>query len=159
MRKTHLNLPLFLSFLCTWITIFSNKRYHLYAGIIFSLLSTIHMLKHKKVLQNEFSKERCNLNIFKNFPLPSMKMEFLMQQVTVSHYSPGRIRLYSAALINNSNLASTLQHKLSEIDELEHFSVNTTTGSILLTYLPENIVKNPELKKIEAMVLKKYKRS
>jgi hypothetical protein len=157
--KLRLGLPLLLSLLGTLLTIPYNKRYHVWLGIIFSLLSAIHTINHKKSLQNEFSKESFYLDIFKKFSIPTTTFEFLMQKVTVSHYSPGRIRLYSESLVNNPNLAFTIHTKLSEIQELSNFVVNPTTGSILLTYMPENLVKNPQLKEIETLVLKKYKRS
>ncbi|MBP2630624.1 MAG: hypothetical protein H6Q70_1252 [Firmicutes bacterium] len=159
MSKKRLGLSLLLSFLATLATIPLSKSYHMRFGIVFSLLSIIHAAKHQKSLKNEFNKECECLNIFKKINIPTTKFELIMRNITVSHYSPGRIRLHSKALINNSTLALTINNQLAEIKELNNFSVNIITGSILLVYSPENLIKNLELQKIEQLVLEKYKRS
>lgn len=159
MSKKRLGLSLLFSFLATLAAIPLSKNYHMRFGVVFSLLSLLHAANHQKSLRNEFTKECTCLNIFKNLNIPTTKFEFLLRNVTVSHYSPGRIRLYSKDLINNSALSHTIQNQLAEIKELNSFSVNIITGSILLVYSPEALIKNLDLQKIEQCVAEKYKRS
>ena len=159
MSKKRLGIPLLFSFLAALAAIPLSKNYHMRFGVIFSLLSLLHAVNHQKSLKNEFTKECECLNIFKTLNIPTTKFELIMRNVTVSHYSPGRIRLYSKDLINNPALSLTIQNQLAEIKELNNFSVNIITGSILLVYSPEALVKNLDLQKIEQWVAEKYKRS
>ena len=62
---------------------------------------------------------------------------------------PGRVRLYSKQLVNNAALEAEVQARLGALAEIEHVDTNIETGSILITYEPERLRANAQLRRVE----------
>lgn len=70
---------------------------------------------------------------------------------------PGRVRLYSRQMIGNPALEEEVRRRLGALAELESVT-NTETGSILITYLPERLRANAELRRAEEYIVKHARR-
>lgn len=88
------------------------------------------------------------VNIFSSF-LPNRNLISLVQSTQVASYIPGRVRLYSKQLINNSTVAKALQDILEGYREIDKVKINLITGSVLLEYQPKVLRKNKELFALE----------
>ena len=62
---------------------------------------------------------------------------------------PGRVRLYSKQLVNNATLEAEVQAHLGRLAEIECVETNIETGSILITYEPERLRANAQLRRVE----------
>ena len=71
---------------------------------------------------------------------------------------PGRVRLYSRQMIGNPALEEEVRRRLGALAELEAETTNTETGSILITYLPERLRANAELRRAEEYIVKHARR-
>ncbi len=85
--------------------------------------------------------------------------KYFLSTVTVASYIPGRIRGYSTLIKGNAENARLLEEYFGNFAELDSFSVNETTGSILIEYDPEKIINNRELREIELSLMKKALKS
>ena len=81
--------------------------------------------------------------------IPQSAMEVFVRTTDVASYMPGRVRLYSRQLVNNAALEAQVQAHLGALAEIEHVDTNITTGSILITYDPERLRANAELRRVE----------
>ena len=81
--------------------------------------------------------------------VPHTTMDFFVRATDVASYMPGRVRLYSRQLVNNAALAQQVQAHLGALAEIERVDTNTATGSILITYDPERLRANEELRRVE----------
>ena len=91
------------------------------------------------------------MNIFdavKN-AIPQSALEAYLRSMDVASYMPGRVRLYSRQLVNNPVLEKQVHAHLGVLDEIDHVDTNITTGSILITYEPERLRANAELRRVE----------
>ena len=91
------------------------------------------------------------MNIFdtiKNM-VPQSALDVFVRTTDIASYMPGRVRLYSRQLVNNAALEAQVQAHLGALTEIEHVDTNITTGSILITYEPERLRANTELRRIE----------
>ncbi|MGN1280571.1 MAG: HMA2 domain-containing protein [Succinivibrio sp.] len=75
--------------------------------------------------------------------------KYFLSTVTVASYIPGRIRGYSSLIRGNHANAKALGEYFSQFKELDSFSINETTGSILIEYDVEKLALNRELQEIE----------
>ncbi|MBM6833672.1 hypothetical protein H5989_07305 [Megamonas hypermegale] len=89
------------------------------------------------------------MNILKAVGIPTTKLEWFLKSVKVASYIPGRIRVYSKALINNPQLKEKVENALAKYPELDKVTINLISGSVLIQYRPENIKANKELCEIE----------
>lgn len=71
---------------------------------------------------------------------------------------PGRVRLYSRQMIGNPALEEEVRRRLGALAELESVTTNAETGSILITYLPERLRANAELRRAEEYIVKHARR-
>ena len=81
--------------------------------------------------------------------IPQSAMEVFVRTTDVASYMPGRVRLYSRKLVNNAALEAQVQAHLGALAEIEHVDTNIATGSILITYDPERLRANAELRRVE----------
>ena len=81
--------------------------------------------------------------------IPQSTMEVFVRTTDVASYMPGRVRLYSRQLVNNAALEAQVQAHLGALAEIEHVDTNIATGSILITYDPERLRANAELRRVE----------
>ena len=91
------------------------------------------------------------MNIFdaiKN-AIPQSAMDVFVRTTDIASYMPGRVRLYSKQLVNNAALEAQEHAHLGTLDQNEFVDTNIETGSILITYEPERLRANPELRRVE----------
>ena len=81
--------------------------------------------------------------------IPASALELFLRSTEVASYMPGRVRLYSRQLVNNAALEAQVQAHLGALAEIEHVDTNIATGSILITYDPERLRANAELRRVE----------
>ena len=81
--------------------------------------------------------------------IPQSAMEVFVRTTDVASYMPGRVRLYSKQLVNNATLEAEVQARLGALMEIERVETNIETGSILITYEPERLRANAQLRRVE----------
>lgn len=81
--------------------------------------------------------------------IPQSAMDAFVRTTDIASYMPGRVRLYSKQLVNNTDLERQVQAHLGTLTEIEHVETNIATGSILITYDPERLRANAELRRVE----------
>lgn len=154
----NLVIPLFSSFTGTLVLLFFNKRSHALMGSLFTALTLLHLMKHRKIMQKNLSKECLALNFFNSFNIPTSKMDVILRNVKIVHYIPGRLRLHCPNLVNNADVSVLITNHLQTIREIHDFKLNILTGSILLQYDPALVSQNSDLLKIHQLLLKNYSR-
>ena len=89
------------------------------------------------------------MNIFDTIKnaIPQSAMDVFVRTTDIASYMPGRVRLYSKQLVNNAALEA--QAHLGALAEIERVDTNIATGSILITYEPERLRRNAELRRVE----------
>ena len=97
-------------------------------------------------LSELFNSESFMFGFFEKFSDP---WKAFLKSVRVSSFLPGRIRCYSRLVVNNPENAALLESAFSGFPEITCFAVNQRTGSVLISYDPEQVAQNPYLKKIE----------
>ncbi len=156
MKKLPLGIPLAVGMAGTVASLFiGNKKVHTAFGIVWTAVSLLHAYQYKKNMKNNLKRGFQKMNIFKVMGLPTSKMEWFLQSVEVGSYLPGRIRVYSKALINNQGLKEKVASSLDTYKELEKYTINTISGSVLIEYDPMKIKSNKELCDIEAYIKKR----
>ena len=90
--------------------------------------------------------------------IPASALELFLRSTEVASYMPGRVRLYSRQMIGNAALAAEVQRRLGALAELDSVTTNTDTGSILITYLPERLRANAELRRAEEYIVRHARR-
>ena len=81
--------------------------------------------------------------------IPHSAMDLFIRSTDVASYVPGRVRLYSKQLVNNASLEKQVHERLNALVEIERVDTNIATGSILITYEPERLRANVELRRVE----------
>ena len=81
--------------------------------------------------------------------IPTNSLDIFVRSTEIASYMPGRIRLYADGLIGNEKAAAEIKTRLGEYPELTGVDINTVSGSILITYNPAVLSRNPKLKKAE----------
>ncbi|MFC2342240.1 MAG: HMA2 domain-containing protein [Selenomonas artemidis] len=90
--------------------------------------------------------------------IPASALELFLRSTEVASYMPGRVRLYSRQMIGNPALETELRRRLGALAELDSVTTNAETGSILITYLPERLRANAELRRAEEYIVKHARR-
>lgn len=162
MKKMQWGIPLTLGMIGTVASLFvGNKKIHTAFGVAWTVASLFHAYQYRKKLKNDtckVGKDFKKMNILKAVGVPTSKMEWFLHSVEVGSYMPGRIRVYSKALINNLELKEKVAGSLAKYTELDKVTINTVSGSVLIEYKPENIKSNKELCDIEAYIKQHAKR-
>ncbi|EJP33350.1 hypothetical protein HMPREF1147_0194 [Selenomonas sp. FOBRC9] len=113
-------------------------------------------------VQPFFEKERgpADLDIFEavRAAIPASALELFLRSTEVASYMPGRVRLYSRQMIGNPALETEVRRRLGALAELDSVTTNAETGSILITYLPERLRANAELRRAEEYIVKHARR-
>lgn len=113
-------------------------------------------------VQPFFEKERgpVDLDIFEavRAAIPASALELFLRSTEVASYMPGRVRLYSRQMIGNPALEAEVRRRLGALAELDSVTTNAETGSILITYLPERLRANAELRRAEEYIVKHARR-
>ena len=81
--------------------------------------------------------------------IPRSAMELFVRSTDIASFMPGRVRLYSKQIVNNAALEQQVRAHLAKFTEIEGVEVNLATGSILITYEPERLRTNAELRRVE----------
>ena len=113
-------------------------------------------------VQPFFEKERgpADLDIFEavRAAIPASALELFLRSTEVASSMPGRVRLYSRQMIGNPALEAEVRRRLGALAELDSVTTNAETGSILITYLPERLRANAELRRAEEYIVKHARR-
>lgn len=150
MKKIGLGIPLAVGMTGTVASLFvGGKKLHTAFGVAWTALSLIHAYQYRKNMKNNVKKGWEKVNILKAVGIPTTKMEWFLKSVEVASYIPGRIRVYSKALINNPQLKEKVEMSLAKYPELSKVTINLITGSVLIEYNPENIKGNKDLLEME----------
>lgn len=64
----------------------------------------------------------------------------ITDDIRISHFLPGRVRLRVRAIKGNPGLAEQIRVAFCTVPGLTSLSYNTTTGSVLITYNSRRIV-------------------
>ncbi|AEG59155.1 HMA2 domain-containing protein [Desulforamulus ruminis] len=146
-------------FFCLASLPFSSKG-HRAAGLIFSGFSFMHMHQYRKGLYHHLGRERDGIKNFLEEIGGTVKKKMFrhLTGVQVLHYIPGRVRIYSRQIHNNQTKAQDLSNYLADIKEIQNFTVNHQTGSVLIEYSPEAVLGNKFLQEIEGLIASKYDR-
>ena len=159
MKNLRLGIPLAVSMAGTVASLFvGGKRLHTAFGIAWTALSLVHAYQYRKNMKNNAKKGLEKVNILKAVGIPTTRMEWFLKSVEVASYIPGRIRIYSRALINNPQLKLKVEQSLAKYPELDKFTINIISGSVLIEYRPENIKNNKDLCEMEIYVKTHVKR-
>ena len=90
--------------------------------------------------------------------IPHSALDLFIRSTDVASYMPGRVRLYSKQLVNNASLEQQVHERLNALTEIECVDTNIATGSILITYEPERLCANAELRCVEDYMRKHARR-
>ncbi|WP_298463376.1 HMA2 domain-containing protein [uncultured Mitsuokella sp.] len=147
-----LGIPLTVSGIATVATMFTNKRLHVACGAVWGILSILHAVQHRK-------KMRADLMRFRQGALQTAKetagkaetttLAALLAGTDIGSFAPGRVRVYNPALAGNNALASQLTTYVKSFAGVTDARVNLVTGSMLITYVPEELRQHPHLKRLE----------
>ena len=91
------------------------------------------------------------MNIFDTIKtaIPQSAVDVFIRTTDIASYMPGRVRLYSKQIVNNAALEQQVRAHLAKFTEIEGVEMNLATGSILITYEPERLRANAELRRVE----------
>ena len=103
-------------------------------------------------------REEIFLNLLGNIQIPTSKLDLFIRSVEIASYLPGRVRLRSRNLIGNNNLEHEVKSQLLSFAEIDAVETSTTTGSILIRYVPERLRANAELAKVEEYIMTHVKK-
>lgn len=159
MKNIGLGIPLAVGMAGTVASLFvGGKKLHTAFGVTWTALSLVHAYQYRRKIKNSAKKGLEKVNILKAAGIPTTKMEWFLKSVEVASYIPGRIRVYSKALINNPQLKAKTEQSLAKYSELDKVTINIISGSVLIEYRPENIRNNKELYEMEMYVKNHVKR-
>lgn len=144
-----LGVPLTLSGVATIATIFANKRLHLACGAVWGLLSILHAIQHRKKICSDVS-HFCHTAEKAAGKAEATTLGALLAGTDIASFVPGRVRVYNLALAGNEKLSHQLTDYIQTFTGVTGASVNLLTGSMLITYEPEELRKNPHLKHLES---------
>lgn len=159
MKNIGLGIPLTVGMAGTVASLFvGGRKLHTAFGVAWTALSLVHAYQYRRKIKNSAKKGLEKVNILKAAGIPTTKMEWFLKSVEVASYIPGRIRVYSKALINNPQLKAKTEQSLAKYPELDKVTINIISGSVLIEYRPENIRNNKELYEMEMYVKNHVKR-
>ena len=152
-RNLPLSVPMGLATIGTVASLwFANKRIHMLCGTVWLGISAIHTWQHCPKVKKDVAKVMGKMGIRDFFNIPKNKFDLFIRSVEISSYIPGRVRLYSKALIGNQEKCDSVLNFLQGIGELDEVKVNKVSGSILIIYRPEILRTNQELIRVEEYI-------
>ena len=152
LKKIPLGLPLTVSGLATIATIFADKKAHIAFGAFWGLLSILHGLQHAGKLEHD-AKELIGQTAHRAADkAEQISLHAFLAGTDIASYLPGRIRVYNLALAGNAKLADQVSSFVRSFSGVTDAKVALNTGSLLITYEPDELRKNPHLANIETFV-------
>lgn len=151
-QKLPLGLPLTASGIATIATIFAGKKVHIACGAIWGVLSILHGLQHAGKLKHDAEAAIGRTARKAADTAESISLHAFLAGTDIASYLPGRVRVYNLALAGNEKLADQVTSFIRSFDGVEDATVSLNTGSLLITYEPEELRKNPHLANVEAFI-------
>ena len=152
LKKMPLGLPLTVSGLATIATIFAGKKAHIAFGAVWSVLSILHALQHAGKLKHD-AKDIIGQTAHRAADkAEQISLHAFLADTDIASYLPGRIRVYNLALAGNARLAGQVTSFLRSFEGIEDAVVSLPTGSLLITYAPDELRRNPHLANIESFI-------
>lgn len=151
-KRLPLGLPLTVSGLATIATIFAGKKAHIAFGAFWGLLSSLHGLQHAGKLEHD-AKELIGQTAHRAADkAEQISLHAFLVGTDIASYLLGRIRVYNLALAGNAKLADQVSSFVRSFSGVTDAKVALNTGSLLITYEPDELRKNPHLANIETFV-------
>ena len=151
-KRLPLGLPLTVSGLATIATIFVGKKAHIAFGAFWGLLSILHGLQQAGKLEHD-AKELIGQTAHRAADkAEQISLHAFLAGTDIASYLPGRIRVYNLALAGNAKLADQVSSFVRSFSGVTDAKVALNTGSLLITYEPDELRKNPHLANIETFV-------
>ena len=152
LKKMPLGLPLTVSGLATIATIFAGKKAHIAFGAVWGVLSILHALQHAGKLKHD-AKDIIGQTAHRAADkAEQISLHAFLAGTDIASYLPGRIRVYNLALAGNARLAGQVTSFLRSFEGIEDSVVSLPTGSLLITYAPDELRRNPHLANIESFI-------
>lgn len=152
LKKMPLGLPLTVSGLATIATIFAGKKAHIAFGAVWGVLSILHGLQHAGKLKHD-AKDIIGQTAHRAADkAEQISLHAFLAGTDIASYLPGRIRVYNLALAGNAKLADQVSSFVRSFSGVTDAKVALNTGSLLITYEPDELRKNPHLANIETFV-------
>ena len=152
LKKMPLGLPLTVSGLATIATIFAGKKAHIAFGAVWGVLSILHALQHAGKLKHD-AKDIIGQTAHRAADkAEQISLHSFLAGTDIASYLPGRIRVYNLALAGNARLAGQVTSFLRSFEGIEDAVVSLPTGSLLITYAPDELRRNPHLANIESFI-------
>ena len=152
LKKMPLGLPLTVSGLATIATIFAGKKAHIAFGAVWGVLSILHALQHAGKLKHD-AKDIIGQTAHRAADkAEQISLHAFLAGTDIASYLPGRIRVYNLALAGNARLAGQVTSFLRSFEGIEDAVVSLPTGSLLITYAPDELRRNPHLANIESFI-------
>lgn len=126
-----------------------SSRIHTVCGAGWLALSALHTWQHAGKLKKDLQRGMKKVGIMDFVNIPKSRIDMFVRTVEVAAYIPGRVRLYSKALVGNEENCKKVLSYLRSYAELSEVEVNSVTGSILIRYTPQLLHTNKELTKVE----------
>ena len=131
-QKLPLGLPLTASGIATIATIFAGKKIHTACGAVWGVLSILPGLQHAGTLKRD--------------------AEAAIGRTARKAADTAESISLHAFLAGNEKLAEQVTSFIRSFDGVEDATVSLNTGSLLITYEPEELRKNPHLANVEAFI-------
>ncbi|WP_298592746.1 Gfo/Idh/MocA family oxidoreductase [uncultured Mitsuokella sp.] len=157
-QKLPLGIPLAASTAGTILTLFldGSKRLHVLCGTALAVLSAAHGAQHLLKIKCDAKKLLCRGCSAREGA--RISLDAFCKSLTVRSAIAGRVRVGSPMLIGNEPLAAQIEAYAKTFQGVDDAVANTATGSLLITYEPEELRGVPGLAKLEAQVLRKNAR-
>ncbi|WP_051635302.1 HMA2 domain-containing protein [Selenomonas sp. ND2010] len=145
-KNLPLGIPMTVASVGTLATLLVGKRLHVGFGIAWAVLSFWHGWQHHKKMQADACRlAGCNKAGAKEAD-PLLRIAASFQ---VPFYVPGRIRLRSGMLAANPQWQKPLEDYLQSFTGVKTAEITPLTGSLLITYDPEQLRQKPKLARLE----------
>ena len=148
-KSLPLGLPLTLASVGTVATLVAGKRFHAGFGALWTVLSLWHGWQHRKKMQADV----CRIPWCKKAGDPEENtLAALVDSFQVDAYTPGRVRLRSLLLAANPQWQQPVEEYVKSFTGVKSAVVNPLTGSLLITYKPDELQKKPKLAALEKAI-------
>lgn len=87
------------------------------------------------------------------------KAKFLVSKVQIASLIEGRLRVIYGELKTDAALRQQVASELSQVSEITSFTINPTTGSVLINYDPKRADQNQFLTELLREARKKVQRA
>ena len=94
-------------------------------------------------------------NLFSSFSADALKADLVLRSVKIVHFCEGQIEAIYEKVSDKETYADLCEH-LDKIREIDNYSVNPDTGSIVINYDPAKILPKTFLGHLVEGARKKY---